>query len=67
MQFYDVKNKEKVDIAEASVTKKKFTITTKTGKEMIRFAFIGKLADGRTLTKFCSQEDYTNTQVPEVA
>lgn len=67
MQFYDVKNKAKVDVADGNISKKKFNITTKTGKQMVRFAFVGKLDDGRSLTKFCSEADFNASSAPEIS
>jgi hypothetical protein len=67
MQFYDVKNKEKVEIPDSDISKKKFNITTKTGKEMVRFAFVGKTSDGRSLTKFASQADWDASSAPEIS
>ncbi len=67
MQFYDVKNKEKIEVAQDKVKKKKFNITTKTGKEMVRYAFVGELADGRSVTKFCSESDFNAASVPEIS
>ena len=67
MQFYDVKNKEKVEIPESDLSKKKFNITTKTGKQMVRYAFVGKTSDGRNLTKFASEADWMASSAPEIS
>lgn len=67
MQFYDVKTKEKVEISDDKISKKKFNITTKTGKQMVRYAFVAKLEDGRNLTKFASEGDWMGSSAPEIA
>jgi hypothetical protein len=54
--FYDVKKRQKV---EAEVTEKKTYMVN--GQE--RYAFKGKTADGRNLTKFVSKADYDKATV----
>ncbi len=54
--FYDVKERQKV---EADVTEK--VVYGEPGKE--RYALRGKTADGRTLTKFVSKDEWTCTEV----
>lgn len=54
--FYDVKERQKV---EADVTEK--VVYGEPGKE--RYALRGKTADGRTLTKFVSKDEWTRTEV----
>jgi len=58
IEFYNVKKKEKVQISESSVEKKKYEKETKTGKKSIRYALKAVDDDGTKLTKFCSKEDY---------
>jgi hypothetical protein len=58
IEFYNVKKKQKVQIAESSVEKHKYENTTKTGKLSIRYALKALDDDGTKLTKFCSKEDY---------
>ena len=64
IEFYDVKEGKKVSIDESNVTKKVYTRTTKTGKEQQRYAFRGKTADGRNLTRFVSKVDYDALDAP---
>lgn len=64
IEFYDVKEGKKVSIDESNVTKKVYTRTTKTGKEQQRYAFRGKTADGRNLTRFVSKADYDALDAP---
>ncbi|HOS44360.1 MAG TPA: hypothetical protein PK794_11750 [Armatimonadota bacterium] len=54
--FYDVKTRQKV---EADVTEK--VVYGEGGRE--RYAFRGKTADGRTLTKFVSKDEWEKAQV----
>ena len=54
--FYDVKERKSV---EAAITEK-----VKYGKpESVRYAFKGKTADGRNLTKFVSKADWDAANV----
>lgn len=64
VKFYDVKNREKVDVPETDIKKKVYTRTTKTGKVIKRYALRGTLPDGRKVTKFVSKEDYDAMDVP---
>ena len=57
VEFYDVKNRTKVSLEEAQIKKTSYTSTTKNGSERTRYAFRGKLPDGRNVTKFCSKSD----------
>ena len=66
VQFYNVKTKSKVDVDEGDVKKKKYNITTKTGKQMVRFGLVAEV-DGAKLTKFVSQADWDSLDVPEVS
>lgn len=54
--FYDVKAKQKVEVA---VTEK----TEYVVKGQPRYAFKGKTADGRDLTRFVSKADYDKATV----
>jgi hypothetical protein len=58
IEFYNVKKKEKVQIAEDKVEKKEYKRTLKSGKESVRYAFASVDEDGTKLTKFCSKADY---------
>ncbi len=61
MQFYDVKTRSKVEIADSKI--KKIKITQKNGQ--VRFAFRGYTDDDRKLTKFCSKGDWDAASYPE--
>jgi len=65
VQFYDVKNKKKVDVSESAIKKTKYERQTKEGKTQIRYAFKAEL-NGVKLTKFVSQADWEKTNAPEV-
>lgn len=64
IQFYDVKNKKKVDVSESSVKKIKYERTTKEGKTQVRYALKAEL-NGVKLTKFVSQADWEKLDAPE--
>ena len=66
IEFYNVKLKKKVEVPEDQIQKKKFDITTKTGKKMVRFGIVTE-QDGTKLTKFVSQSDWEGLDVPEVS
>ncbi len=65
IEFYDVKERKKVSIDESSITKKRYTRTTKAGATQERYAFRGKTADGRNLTKFVSKANWDALSAPE--
>ncbi|MCK6576511.1 MAG: hypothetical protein L6Q98_00255 [Anaerolineae bacterium] len=54
VEFYDVKTRSKVTVAEGDVLKT--TYVTKNGQT--RYALRGKTGDGRMLTKFVSKADW---------
>ena len=60
IEFYDVKTKKKVSIAEKDVLKT--TFTTKNGQT--RYGLRAKTSDGRNLTKFVSKGDWDKLNVP---
>jgi hypothetical protein len=62
--FYDVKNREKINIEECDIKKTKYKRKLKDGRFQIRYAFRAKTKDGRQLTKFCSKVDWDTLKVP---
>ncbi len=62
--FYDVKNRKKVEVQESQIRKTSYSSSTKSGAVRTRYAFRGKLADGRNVTKFCTKADWDATNVP---
>ncbi len=62
--FYDVKNRTKVTLDDGQVKKTSYSSTTKSGAVRTRYAFRGKLPDGRNVTKFCSKSDWDAKNVP---
>lgn len=64
MQFYNVKSRSKVEVAENDLTKKKFIRTTKTGSTQTRYAARATV-DGTKLTRFITEADYNGLNVPE--
>ncbi len=65
VSFYDVKSRQKVDVAESDVSKTKYERTTAAGKVQVRYALRGKY-DGRNLTKFVGQADWDAFDGPVV-
>ncbi|MBS1706839.1 MAG: hypothetical protein JST40_13305 [Armatimonadetes bacterium] len=65
MEFYDLKSRTKVKVAEGDITKKKMVRKTKTG-EQTRYALMGNY-DGRVLYKFVNEKDYKAANVKEVS
>ena len=62
--FYDVKNRKKVELQEGQISKTSYSSTTKSGAVRTRYAFRGKLSDGRNVTKFCTKIDWDAMNVP---
>ncbi len=62
--FYDVKHRTKVTLDDSKVCKTSYSSTTKSGAVRTRYAFRGKLPDGRNATKFCSKSDWDAKNVP---
>ena len=62
IEFYDVKLKKKVSIAEKEIRKTKFV--SDSGRTT--YGLRGKTADGRNVTKFVSKADWEKLAVPEV-
>ena len=62
--FYDVKNRTKVEVQDSQIRKTTYSSTTKSGAVRKRYAFRGKLADGRNVTKFCTKDDWDAKNVP---
>ncbi|NDC82417.1 hypothetical protein EB093_01965 [bacterium] len=57
IEFYDVKERKKVQIEEGDIAKTKYERKLKDGSVQIRYAFRAKYKD-RQLTKFCSKADW---------
>lgn len=63
VQFYDVKNRKKVDVDVSDVKKTMYKRQTADGKEQVRYALRAKL-NGVSLTKFVSQVDWDKMDAP---
>ena len=61
IEFYDVKEREKVQVEEKDITKTQYKRTLKDGSVQIRYAFRAKVK-GRQLTKFCSKTDWDKSK-----
>ena len=59
IQFYDIKNKRKVSIADGDISKR--TIRTKSGT---RYQLVGETRDNRLVYRFVSQADYKSSNYP---
>jgi|TARA_B100000902_G_scaffold321359_1_gene314248 predicted DNA binding CopG/RHH family protein len=60
IEFYNVKKKTKVKIAEEDVEKVKIEKASKNGNMRVRYAFKAVDDDGTKLTRFCSEADFNN-------
>ncbi len=63
-EFYDVKDRKKVEVDEKDITKKTFSRALKDGSTQTRYAFIGKIGD-RKVMKFCSKADWEASKAKE--
>lgn len=54
MQFFDVKNRRKIDVP--VVDKKEIKV-----RGGVRYMVVGRTPDGRKVTKFVSKEDYARS------
>ena len=64
IEFYDVKQREKVQIDEGQVKKTKYEREGKDGKTNVRYALRAE-NEGTKLTKFVSQSDWDALDAPE--
>lgn len=62
IQFYDVKNRKKVDVSEGQVKKVKYERKTSKGVQ-VRYALRAHL-NGVNLTKFVSEADWKKLNAP---
>ena len=65
IEFYDVRKRAKVGVAEDQIKKTSFERETKSGKTQVRYAIVA-LVDGSKLTKFVSKDDWEKLNVPTV-
>lgn len=64
MEFYNLRTRSKVDIADGKISKCKMKRETKSGTQ-IRYALIGE-HDGNKLYKFVNEKDFNSKSYPEV-
>jgi hypothetical protein len=62
VQFYDVKNRKKVDVPESDIKKTKYERKTSTGVQ-VRYALRAKY-QGMSLTKFVGKDTWDKMNVP---
>ena len=65
IEFYDVKNRKKVQVPSSAVMKTKYTRKTKSGSMQTRYAVKAEL-NGVKLTKFVSQDMWMKLDAKEV-
>ena len=65
MQFYNLKTRSHVEVAEEQIKKKKMIRQTKNGAQT-RYALVAEY-EGTSLYKFVSEAGYTATNAKEVA
>ncbi len=63
IEFYDVKQREKVSIPESQVRKTTYERESKEGKTSVRYALRAE-NEGTKLTKFVSQSDWDALEAP---
>lgn len=63
VKFYDVKERETVEVSEQDISKTKYERRLKDGSTQTRYAFRAK-RNGRNLTKFCSKSDWDKLKAP---
>ena len=66
IEFYDVKERERVKIKLDNCTKTTYERKLKNGDTQTRYAFRGQTQDGRNLTKFCNQKDWESADIKTV-
>lgn len=64
MMFYDVRSREKVEIDDSKLTKRKYESQTSTGKTQTRYA-VRAQHNGGNLTRFVTADLYNSLDVPE--
>ncbi|MEP0765112.1 MAG: hypothetical protein HRF45_01025 [Fimbriimonadia bacterium] len=64
MQFYNVKTRQPVEVAEKDIKKQKMERKTSKGKQ-VRYA-VTATVDGTKLFKFINEETFKSLKVPEV-
>jgi hypothetical protein len=64
MNFYNLKTRSHVDIADADIKKKRMIRKTKSG-EQVRYALVAEY-EGTPLYKFVSEKDFTASGAKEI-
>ena len=58
IEFYNVRKRKKVQIANEDVERRVLESKTKTGEVRLRYAFAAVDEDGTKMLKFCKKADY---------
>lgn len=70
MEFFNLKTKQKVEIPDTDLKKRRSVRTTSGGKRQERYAVIAQVNDGGKplqLYKFVNKETFDSLDVPEVS
>ena len=65
MEFYNLKTKEKVEVPESQMKKRKSVRTTSKGTRQERYAVVADL-NGVRMFKFVNKETFDSLHIPEV-
>ena len=58
IEFYNVRKRKKVQVADEDVERRVLESKTKTGEVRLRYAFAAVDEDGTKMLKFCKKTDY---------
>ena len=58
IEFYNVRKRKKVQVADEDVERQVLESKTKTGEVRLRYAFAAVDEDGTKMLKFCKKTDY---------
>lgn len=69
MQFFNLKTKQRVEIPESDIRKRRSVRTTSGGKRQERYAVVAEVRDGGKplrMFKFVNKETFDRLNVPEI-
>jgi hypothetical protein len=70
MQFFNLKTKQRVDVPESEIRKRRSVRTTSGGKRQERYAVVAEVRDGGKpvqMFKFVNKETFDRLNVPEIS
>lgn len=68
MEFFNLKTKQRVNVPDSDIRKRRSVRTTSGGKEQVRYAVIAEVQEGGKplqMFKFVNKETYDGLKVPE--